>query len=389
MLLRISKSKWYASIALLWLEFLYERSHSPNFKKALFLFLSLLKFRVKRLWQLGWSRYIHISELEWAAALSGLGYSHHDNDKASRPPWLMPDHFLDLTAAELPSHSLINPLFLSELSASSFAQKNAVSVLIELLKNDSFPERWRSLSILENNYNPIKKSARIAVCLHLFYPEMWPELFYFIKNIPEPFDLFISIPSYACTKEFHKITTDHPSVYFLPCINRGRDVLPFIHLLKMNIFDNYDIALKIHSKKSLHITNGSLWLNKLLGSLLADKKSINKLIKSFDDNSMLGMIGPASSLIEQSNELHQACNKRELAKFSIRANLSRDSLCLPFFAGTMFWFCPKALNDLKALNLAEEDFQLEMSQTDGTLAHVIERCLWPLIEKSNYSVDKT
>jgi len=99
------------------------------------------------------------------------------------------------------------------------------------------------------------------------------------------------------------------------------------------------------------------------------------------------MIGPQPLLIGPDHPIHRGGNQRIVKALATRASLPITALDRPFFAGTMFWFRPSALTRLRALNLKEEDFPLEMGQTDGTLAHALERLIAPLMEASGFRVD--
>jgi len=285
----------------------------------------------------------------------------------------------------LPIHPLIEPSFLAQFVDK---QSSVQSAIKQLLQPEGLTDRWREIPIIDFS-SPINSNARIAVCLHLFYPELWPSLKKSLDLIPEPWDLYISVPEFACTQKLADISKEHPNIRFFPCINRGRDVLPFVQLLNNNVFHHYDAVCKVHTKKSPHTNDGNQWLQKIVQSLLADKQEIALLLKNFRSEPSVGLIGPKEQLIEPGNPLHHSGNTELLDLLKKRAGLDEGSYYLPFFAGTMFWFRPDALEGLNQLNLTVNDFPLEMGQTDGTMAHALERIIPPLVVKLGYKVIKT
>ena len=266
------------------------------------------------------------------------------------------------------------------------ARPSAVAALSQLISHEGLDERWNGVPRIGHAELPIPGNARIAVCLHLFYPELWPTLRMALDAIPEPWDLYISVPAFACTSALARIAEEHPSVRFMPCTNRGRDVLPFLDWLAMGVFDRYDVVCKLHSKRSPHTRHGAHWLAQILESLLGDRNAVTGMIERFRCTPDLGLVGPRAWLIGPEHRLHRGSNSRALEDLMRRAALPRTALDSPFFAGTMFWFRPAALAGLRSLGLSEGDFPLEMGQTDGTPAHALERLICPLVEQAGYTV---
>lgn len=363
----------------------YERSRAPNSVSAFLCFLRSQRHFMARLIQLGWSRHLKLVHLEIASANSGLSYPQYDN--LAGPPWRLPDHFANLGTSDLPVHPIIEPAWVAQLgNKQSPPLLEAIASLHQLLRPEGLAERWHGVPRITQTALPLPGNARIAVCLHLFYPEVWPALHSAFATIPEPWDLYITVPEFACTRALERIAAEHPAVCFMPCKNRGRDVLPFLRWLELGVFDRYDVVCKLHSKRSLHMQHGVQWFEQLLASLFGSQDIVSKLLERMRSHPQLGLVGPSPWVIKPEHAMHQACNQRNLIALATRAALPQKTLNRPFFAGTMFWFRPEALSKLRALKLRDEDFPIEMAQTDGTPAHAIERLIWPMVEEAGFEV---
>lgn len=360
-----------------------ERARAPHPTQALRRFVHGQLIDLTRLARLGPTRARQLWQLEMACAEAGLGYPCQGT--APTCPWQLPEACADLPATSLPPHPLIDPRWLAELAVGpTGAPVTAMAALSQLLADtDSLPVRWQGLPRLEQDGALPASPARVAVCLHLFYLELWPTLYQALQTIPEPWDLYVTVPAYACTPALERVVHDHPAVRFLPSVNRGRDVLPFLRLLNRGVFDRYDAVCKLHSKRSPHMGRGSEWLDQVLSALLGSTDSVQTLLAHFRDDPSLGLLGPKSLLIEPGHPLHRAKNHRALDALCARAGLG-NAAASPFFAGTMFWFRPAAMAALRRLNLNDADFPIEMAQTDGTPAHALERLFWPLLEQAGW-----
>ena len=167
------------------------------------------------------------------------------------------------------------------------------------------------------------------------------------------------------------------------CENRGRDVAPFVIETKKYI-TNEDVILHLHTKKSKHNEKYSEWGDFLRENLIGSTAIVKSILKILEQES-IGIVysehyGPVKDLRNWGYDFSGA--KKLLKKIGVE--VSGENL-LEFPTSTMFWAKRTAIDPLLTLGLDYSDFEPEEGQTDGTLAHSIERSILFIAEKSGYS----
>ncbi|MGH9826947.1 MAG: rhamnan synthesis F family protein, partial [Blastocatellia bacterium] len=182
--------------------------------------------------------------------------------------------------------------------------------------------------------------------------------------------------------------------------NLGRDVAPFI-VGYSDILKNYEYFIHLHTKRSPHGGDPlEQWFDYLLTNLLGSEQIVKSIFKLFCEHNV-GIVYP-QHLFALRGILNWGSDFELAASLLRRAGFVLDKLCLlEFPSGSMFWGRSAALRPLLDLDLQFSDFPVEAGQTDGTLAHAIERtfCLFAelagfrwakiLSDSINYPVKKT
>jgi lipopolysaccharide biosynthesis protein len=216
-----------------------------------------------------------------------------------------------------------------------------------------------------------KQENKLAVVIHAFYPDVLEEIILKLQNCVFDFKLFVTAPESVLADV--KAVLDHNSYeYFLLKVeNRGRDVLPFLLILKNVFYEGYTLVLKIHTKRSNHLNKKELWSNDLFNKMLGNENMKN-ILQTFYHHKELGMIGPSGHILPMS--FYYGANATTVEMLGRKMGLQgRHFSNLHFVAGTMFYARKEALLPLLSLNLNETDFEEEAGQLDGTMAHAVER----------------
>jgi O-antigen biosynthesis protein len=229
-------------------------------------------------------------------------------------------------------------------------------------------------------------SQRIAVMIHSFYPEQLNRFLPYINEIPGDVDLFVTTDTETkrtlIEVELAGWRKGQIEVRILP--NRGRDVAPKLFGL-IDVYENYDLVLHLHTKRSLHSDRGDEWLEHLMRTLIGSERVIRSVLAAFEVQPKLGLLfadhwDPIRGFVNWGYNYPIA---QELAA-RMGFSLSRDEP-LDFPSGSMFWVRPAALAPLLGLHLRSDEFHDETGQVDGTTAHAIERLMLRVCEHSGHS----
>lgn len=209
----------------------------------------------------------------------------------------------------------------------------------------------------------------VAIVIHAYYEEELEYIFKKILNLPSRVDVFVS-----CRPEFKSAVMqliqntrldNRIIVHVVP--NIGRDVYPFINIVKMDLIDKYQVIFKIHTKRS-----SQRWFKSNIDALIGNQKTflsnIEKLLRN--PNSMVGhpIYRYSSNLVDSSG--FYAFNDNQITSF-----VSDKSLQWSFFAGTMFAVDNIFVNKLKIELKSSPGVVFENESCYGThsLAHYYER----------------
>lgn len=228
----------------------------------------------------------------------------------------------------------------------------------------------------------------VAIHLHLHYVDLLDELSMFLANIPGPFSLYVSVTHAAVVDEIStRLTASLKNAKVLvKCFgNRGRDIGAFVAGFAAEL-SLHEVICHIHSKKSPHNKNKADWRRQLLVNLLGSPSIVSNILRILTTNPHIGMIFPEyhSSLRKQiSWGSNYAVCQQVAAKLGIEVYKNEMAI---FPAGSMFWARSSGIATLLRAGLSFNDFPVEASQVDGTLAHAIERLFGEVVLQSGFDL---
>ena len=235
------------------------------------------------------------------------------------------------------------------------------------------------------------QSAAVAVVVHIYYEDTWPDIAGALRGLTVPFDLIVTTVADR-ERLIETIRRSYPRAEIEVVDNRGRDVGPFLALLERGRLDRYKYICKIHGKKSIDGRRkaymGAIWRRRLLFDLLGAPGAADAAIALFERDPSIGMIGPGVFRLPKqgySEDLSWSANRSMTLKIAERMGVPPDRFQLDFFGGTMFWVRPQALKPLAKLGLAA-DMPCESGRIDGDLPHAVERVLATSVLAAGYKL---
>ena len=227
--------------------------------------------------------------------------------------------------------------------------------------------------------------AAHAVVVHVYYPEVWEEFAETLRRVPFDFDLYVTLTWRGAESVALQagIEAAFPGARVVPLRNHGRDIFPFLHLVNSGWLDGYQAVCKLHTKKSPHRTDGEDWRRHLVGGILEGEGLELRLKRFKADPEAAFWVADGQHF---TGGEWWGANYQTVASVLRRVEIGCDPGHLSFPAGSIYWMKPLMVDMIRALNLTEDLFEPESGQTDGTLAHAIERALGYLAEAAGMRI---
>jgi len=233
-------------------------------------------------------------------------------------------------------------------------------------------------------------TGRIAVHLHLYYPELTHEFVNRLNGFQREIDLFVTtapgkqraMVDYVLSSFYRRGRFE---VFDAP--NRGRDIGPFMTLIGDAVLaGGYDVIGHFHGKKSRVVEHlvpglGDRWRTFLADTLMGSRRELDRVLGQFAADPALGLV-----FAEDRNAVGWAKNLPIAQELAARLAPSPELPASPFYPlGNMFWARPAAVRPLWDLGLTWSDYPPEPLPYDGTILHAVERMLPAICEATGHS----
>jgi lipopolysaccharide biosynthesis protein len=227
--------------------------------------------------------------------------------------------------------------------------------------------------------------SRLAVVIHVHFPDLWREIEDALSAIPETYDLFVSLTKEAGDAIIDVIRERHPTAQLHIFPNHGRDSLPFLAFAQTGALNNYQLVLKLHTKRSLHRVDGDDWRQTLVNGILGSTENVQQIITAFENDPDLGIV-VADNNICGDDPGHWNGNLTRLSDLGRRIGIVEvpPGACFP--GGSMYWIRPFLLRTLAGLNVSSADFEREPIALDGSAAHAVERLVGLVCQDAGMTV---
>lgn len=219
---------------------------------------------------------------------------------------------------------------------------------------------------------------KIAVIVHVFYPELWPILVHCIRSIGDEKDVFVS-----CSAEDVALTVarDFPAAKVVVAENRGYDVWPFLKILNRLDLGQYSHIVKLHTKRTIchphqmhgYDMRGTIW-RELLLSFVDTPEDWAKSRDLILSDATVGMVSHPRCILRRRD-----MGRSERKSFDRAVAMARELLGgtvdyrrAEYVAGTIFLIRADLLAPLQG-HFKVEDFEPADVNRTETLAHVLER----------------
>ncbi|MDX7952944.1 rhamnan synthesis F family protein [Lichenihabitans sp. Uapishka_5] len=225
---------------------------------------------------------------------------------------------------------------------------------------------------------------RVALHGHFFYPDLIVDFLARLNENATSCDLYLTTDTEEKAAELANICNGRKTCRILVNPNKGRDIGPFLHVLRNIQTSNYDLVGHVHGKKSnaTDASMGERWRDFLWSNLVGPSPMLDAVAAACVANPKIGLIMAEDPHLvgwDGNRAIGEALAER------MKLEVALDDV-FDFPLGTMFWARPEALSPLAGLNLDWSDFPAEPLPYDATMLHAVERLLPFVVRSAGFDV---
>ena len=260
---------------------------------------------------------------------------------------------------------------------------NSGNSLTELLRittgapaDTKIPESfWVNDDQARSALDEVPRNTSTLVLLHAYYPDDLDTFSPYLHRLPTTTHAVVTCPanSYEVCRRW--AARNDFKVTIIETVNRGRDWGPFLAVTQELNGLGASAILKLHTKRSPHREDGSVWLENMLDGLVPTESTASEITELFTLGNYDILCAPGTLSSASNWKPH----RKQVQQFYSNMTSDKD---FDFPAGSMFWLSPRLMKEVAALNISISDFEPELGQLDGTLAHALERAVARLSPKA-------
>lgn len=240
----------------------------------------------------------------------------------------------------------------------------------------------------------LNSKVKIALMMHLYYPDLVDYCLKYAQSMPEGSDIIITTPIEETKNvvEQKKKILEKYNVKVIMIENRGRDVSALL-VGCAPYLQEYDYVCFAHDKKTKQMEpycNGESFSYQCFENILGSKEFVENVIETFEENPRLGLLTPPTpshgnfyQMIASEWAGNYENTIKLMKKLNLKVNIKPERAPISPL-GTMFWFRPEAMKPLLDFEWKYEDFPEEPNGNDGTILHAIERAYGFVVQSSGY-----
>ena len=227
----------------------------------------------------------------------------------------------------------------------------------------------------------------LAVLVHIYYPDLWPELGGYLANLPpNTYDLYVNLVETTATRELEESVRDaFPAAKIYVNENVGRDIGGHFQLLRNIAMEDYRFFGLVHSKMSPHLTGGAslLWRRRLLTALMGTREIAGDNLKLMLEDETIGVIGA-----RRCRDTDLKDNTTKFTELLDMLDVGAESRDVEFVSGTMMYLRREVLQRifeaLRDLPFERGDDTPLQFHLDAQWAHALERVIGNVVRDMHY-----